>query len=141
MDRVFVREGTSDDDSAIMRLSELACNEQQRLRGSWVLPPGTTPDGKCITLVGGLGDTVFGTIRVREGVDGAWGVELLHVEEPARGVGIGDALLADAMARLSADGVGSLTASAQPGDRSLKNLFERHGLVARTILVSRNLRD
>lgn len=102
-------------------------------------PPGTTPDGDCLTFVGGLGDTVFGVIRVRRGVDGAWGIELLHVEEEARGVGIGDALLARAMTDLSAAGVRSLTASAQPGDRSLKNLFERHGLVARTILVGRDL--
>lgn len=139
MDTVFVRVATPTDSATIERLVELACAEHGRHRGSWVRPPGLTADGDSFTFVGGLGDTVFGVIRVRRGIDDIWGIESLHVEEPARGVGVGDALLSRAMAELSAVGGRSLTAAAQPGDRSLKNLFERHGLVARTILVGRDL--
>jgi hypothetical protein len=29
--------------------------------------------------------------------------------------------------------------SAMPGDRAMKNLFERHGLVAQTIIVGKKL--
>lgn len=139
MDGVFVRAASTGDESVIGRLSERACAEQERHRGSWVRPPETSTDGATITLVGGMGETTFGVLRVREGSDDVWGIELLHVEEVARGVGIGDALLIRAMAEVSARGARSLVASAQPGDRSLKNLFERHGLVARTILVGRDL--
>ena len=139
MNAVFVRVATSNDDTTIETLTGFACAEQERHRGSWVRPPRVLPDGDSMTYVGGLGDTVFGVVRVRQGTDDTWGIELLHVEEAARGVGIGDALLARVMLELVARGVRSLAASAQPGDRSLKNLFERHGLVARTILVGRDL--
>lgn len=92
-----------------------------------------------MTLVAGYGSTVFGAVRARRGLEGTWGVELLHVEEDARGVGIGDLLVLRLMSELSSLGARSLVAAAQPGDRALKNLFERHGLVARTILVGRDL--
>lgn len=139
MDALFVREAAVSDETVIGRLEVLACAEEKIHRGSWVRPAGPAADGSVLTYVGGLGESVFGVLRVRQSVDDVWAVELLHVEEAARGVGIGDALLSRVTADLARAGAVSLTASAQPGDRSLKNLFERHGLVARTILVGRDL--
>lgn len=139
MDALFVRVATIADVDVVECLEADACAEEKVHRGSWVRPPGTDSEGTSRTYVGGLGETIFGAIRVRQGDDNIWGVELLHVEQGARGVGIGDALLSRVLTDLAAEGAGSLTASAQPGDRSLKNLFERHGLVAQTILVGREL--
>lgn len=136
---VFVRMASDADNGAIEDLARRACEEQERHRGSWVRPPGVNPDGPTISIVGGLGSTVLGVVRAREGAGGNWGIELLHVEEAGRGVGIGDALVRRLMDELRERAARSLAASAQPGDRSLKNLFERHGLVARTILVGRDL--
>ena len=139
MSDLFVRTATRADDVFIDELARCACAEQDRHRGSWVRPPGVDPEGACLTLVAGFGSTVLGVVRAREGLEGTWGVELIHVDEEGRGVGIGDLLVIRLMSELSSFGARRLVASAQPGDRALKNLFERHGLVARTILVGRDL--
>lgn len=136
---VFVRIANESDRESIDELVDRAREEQKRHRGSWVRPPGVSPDGAILTLVGGLGQTVLGVISAREGIGRSWGIELLHVHEDGRGVGVGDALVLALMSELRARSAQSLTGAAQPGDRSLKNLFERHGLVARTILVGREL--
>lgn len=139
MSELFARVAIDADGATIEELARRACVEQGRHRGSWVRPAGVDPEGDSVTLVAGYGSTVFGAVRARRGLEGTWGVELLHVEEDARGVGIGDLLVLRLMSELSSLGARSLVAAAQPGDRALKNLFERHGLVARTILVGRDL--
>lgn len=63
----------------------------------------------------------------------------LYVEPEARGVGVGEgvlALLVDHATALGAIGIDSL---ALPGDRATKNFFEAFGLKARAIVVHRAL--
>ncbi len=63
----------------------------------------------------------------------------LFVLEPARGVGVGEALL-QAMLEFAGDnGCVGIDAVALPGDRVTKNFFESFGLVARSIEVFRSL--
>jgi hypothetical protein len=45
------------------------------------------------------------------------------------------ALISDLPSR----GVKEIEAQALPGDRGMKNLFERHGLIAQTIIVGKSL--
>ena len=66
-------------------------------------------------------------------------VDVLWVEPDAREVGIGEALV-DAAVDLAHDvGAIALEGLALPGQRELKNLFERFGLVARAIVVHKAL--
>ncbi|MEY4365730.1 MAG: hypothetical protein RLZZ305_1074 [Actinomycetota bacterium] len=89
-------------------------------------------------LVGEIDGTVCGTLGwVQDGT--VCSIVHVYVEPWARNVGVGDALM-DALLREAVRcGAAAVGASALPGDRSLKNLFERNGLVAREILVERVL--
>lgn len=58
------------------------------------------------------------------------------VEPGARGVGVGEALVAEVQAWASAAGAGRLDAFALPGDRETKSAFERAGLVTRALVLS-----
>lgn len=63
----------------------------------------------------------------------------LYVEEGARQLGIGEAILDLALAWAGAAGCIGIDAAALPGDRDTKNFFETAGLVARAIVVHRAL--
>ncbi|NBR93173.1 MAG: hypothetical protein EBT46_06835 [Actinobacteria bacterium] len=58
---------------------------------------------------------------------------------PARQVGVGDALVAAARATAVEHGCAWLDALALPGDRAIKNLYERNGLTARLLIASTRL--
>ena len=64
-------------------------------------------------------------------------VEQVYVTPQARELGFGDALLAAAWSRASDAGAAVLEGYALPGDRHTKNLYERAGITARLITVSR----
>ena len=66
-------------------------------------------------------------------------VHQLFVEEAARELGVGEALLDTAIGFARARGCFAIESLALPGDRDLKNLFERFGLVARAIVVHKDL--
>mgnify|MGYP006269574323 CR=1 FL=1 len=66
-------------------------------------------------------------------------VELVYVLEGARGVGVGDAFVEALLEATRASGGAWLDAVALPGDREMKSLFERGGLVAREITLRRSL--
>jgi hypothetical protein len=61
------------------------------------------------------------------------------VEPDARELGFGDEMLAAAMAWGRDGGAELVEGHALPGDRNLKNLYERAGVTARLITVSRRL--
>ena len=63
-------------------------------------------------------------------------VESVWVTPGAREVGFGDWLLEAALNAAIGAGSRLLEGTALPGDRDLKNLFERAGIVARAITVS-----
>lgn len=66
-------------------------------------------------------------------------IDQVFVAAEARGIGIGDSLLAEALQWATAAGAEYLEAVALPGDRDTKNLYERAGIVARSITVSTRL--
>lgn len=68
-------------------------------------------------------------------------VDRVYVVEGARELGCGDDLLAMAIERATAEGCALLEAIALPGDRDTKNLYERAGITARSITVSKRLSD
>jgi len=63
----------------------------------------------------------------------------VFVVPDAREIGLGDALVLHLLDELRGLGVSHVSAHALPGDRAMKNLFERHGLVAQTIVVGKSL--
>ena len=66
-------------------------------------------------------------------------VERVFVDENARELGFGDALLQQAIEHATNLGCVAIEGNALPGDRETKNLYERAGIVARKIIVSRPL--
>ena len=66
-------------------------------------------------------------------------VDRVFVVEQARQLGFGDALLAAAIERAMSNNCLVIEANALPGDRETKNLYERAGITARSIIVSRSL--
>lgn len=66
-------------------------------------------------------------------------VERVFVDENARELGFGDALLRHAIEHATNLGCVAIEGNALPGDRDTKNLYERAGIVARKIIVSRPL--
>jgi GNAT superfamily N-acetyltransferase len=63
----------------------------------------------------------------------------VYVTPEARLVGFGDALVELAIERARAFGCAWIEGEALPGDRDTKNLYERAGITARLIVVSRRL--
>ena len=66
-------------------------------------------------------------------------VDEIYVLPDWRELGFGDALLEAAMADAREAGCGLIEGEALPGDRETKNLYERAGVTARLIVVSRKL--
>lgn len=66
-------------------------------------------------------------------------VDQVYVTPDARELGFGDALLEAATDAARAAGAAVLEGHALPGDRETKNLYERAGITARLITVSRRL--
>lgn len=60
----------------------------------------------------------------------------VYVAPEARELGFGDELLAAAVAAARSRGAATLDGEALPGDRDVKNLYERAGIKARLIIVS-----
>jgi GNAT superfamily N-acetyltransferase len=68
-------------------------------------------------------------------------IDELYVEPDARSVGVGESLVESLLEWATSHRCVGIDAFALPGDRHVKNLFERSGLVARAILVHRRLRE
>jgi GNAT superfamily N-acetyltransferase len=85
-----------------------------------------------------IDDVVVGYL-VAPRADGIIRIDEVYVEPEAREVGFGDALLASAIEAGRHDGCTLVEGEALPGDRNTKNLYERAGITARLITVSRRL--
>lgn len=96
------------------------------------------------SFVATLDDVVVGYLVGQVDVDARgriYRVERVFVVEEARGLGCGDDLLAAAIDHAVARGCNYVEGTALPGDRDTKNLYERAGVTARSITVSRRLSD
>jgi ribosomal protein S18 acetylase RimI-like enzyme len=134
---VFVRDAQHIDAQIVLRHEQLSVQESAAYRGSIQLQQVTASR----TWVAGWGTTIFGSLTVGETTPRCWHITCVFVEQQAREMGIGDALVQHALSQIAQVNGSWVGAQAQPGDRSLKNLFERHGLVAQTITVGKSLID
>ena len=90
--------------------------------------------------VAAIDDVIVGYLQLRLPPPGGAGVVTqVFVLEDAREVGFGDELLAEAIAATVAAGGTVIESFALPGDRDTKNLYERAGVTARKIIVSKRL--
>jgi ribosomal protein S18 acetylase RimI-like enzyme len=138
MNSVFVRDADPHDQDVIDKHRRDSAEESSRYRGSVETPESVT---ELRTFVAGFNDTVFASLTVGKKGDAAWHICHVFVEPQAREVGIGDALVRHVLDVLTDVGAQWISAHALPGDRAMKNLFERHGLVAQTITVGRAIND
>jgi ribosomal protein S18 acetylase RimI-like enzyme len=135
---VFARSATSAELGLHQVFTLKSKNEASAYRGHMDFRPPPV-SSETIVVVGGAGESVFGFLSAYDAGAGRWFIDVLHVEAPAREVGIGNAMVQCVVQLLKDRGAKSVNAAALPGDRSTKNLFERHGLVAQMITVGKNL--
>jgi GNAT superfamily N-acetyltransferase len=94
--------------------------------------------------VGGFDDHALGVLLLdrRQIVDGPAiaRITFVFVEPEARHIGIGEALIDAAASWARAAGCTGLDGLALPGDRHVKNLYERSGMTARELTTFRELR-
>ena len=134
---IFVRPATTDDAAILLTHRELSRQEATQYRGS-VLKP-STGGLPGFTLVAGVGTTVMGSLVSALSETSTWSIEFVFVDAACREIGIGDALVIACLGELTQRNATWVQSSAMPGDRAMKNLFERHGLVAQTIIVGKKL--
>lgn len=139
MDQV-VRRATPTDISALDELEAEARHAVLSTRGGqrWceVVPArtGRWLEGDTVVFLAVLEHVPVGYLVLRCGE--VADVESVWVTPGAREVGFGDWLLEAALNAAIDAGSRLLEGTALPGDRDLKNLFERAGIVARAITVS-----
>lgn len=94
-------------------------------------------------LVGEIDGVVVGlavaTTRELSGRGRVMLIDRVHVVAEARGLGFGDALLAALVDAARDSGCGEIEGVALPGDRETKNMYERAGVTARSIVVAKRL--
>ena len=129
---VSVRRSTGADAEVLSVIESRAAVESQRYRGNL---DSTHPDSWAVAQMDG---TVVGAASFGDR-DGVRTVGIVHVLTDFRGIGTGDALVQWLMDDARGRGLRAVRATALPGDRQTKNLFERFGLVARAIQVERTL--
>lgn len=130
---ITVRRAVASDAGAIAALRSRSETEASRYRGHI-----DADHHAVVSVVALIADEVVGAVSFHD--DGSVRtVSFVHVHENARGVGVGDALMAWVLDDARNVGCSHIRSTALPGDRATKNLFERNGLVARAIQVESRL--
>ena len=98
----------------------------------------------CARVVAGTIDGVvvgYAAVHVEDLRDGTrlGVVDDIFVEEEARGVGLGEAMMVDLVAWCTDQGCFGMDAMALPGHRSTKNFFEESGFTARKLVMYHSL--
>ena len=132
---MFLREATVTDANIIESHRSAAALEAQNFRGTVQAP---TTSSSSLSYVAGYGNTVMASLVVSITATNAH-IDLVYVDPDAREVGLADALVQFLLRELRERAITYVAAQALPGDRSMKNLFERHGLIAQTIIVGKSL--
>jgi ribosomal protein S18 acetylase RimI-like enzyme len=141
---VTVRDAGSGDEEVITELVlELA-----RLEGeAGATTPQLAAEYLAFPLSGALLAELDGRVAglltwfVRPGLfhGGPWGcIDELIVRQQARGHGVGDALLAEAMRRFEAAGCREVSVSTMPDNEPAKALYRKHGMVDEGLLLERH---
>jgi GNAT superfamily N-acetyltransferase len=149
-----VSAATRDDVDRIASLVGTAIDELSPMRGGGVWsarearrPPfaeqlrAEIDDPTRRVVVGTIDGTIvgYGSARVEALPDGRrlGVIDDIFVEEGARAVGVGEAMLLDLIGWLERQGVIGIDAMALPGHRATKNFFEEAGFTARQLVMHR----
>ena len=152
------REALDDDIERIADLARTAIAELEPMRGGRVwrdrearpepLEAGLRELLKldtALVLAGTFDDVVVGyaVVRVEEMPSGdhLGVVDDIFVEDGARGVGVGEAMMDEMVAWCVARGCVGMDAMALPGARQTKNFFEELGFTARKLVLHHSLRE
>ncbi len=153
--KVAARRATVDDVDELERLYRLLAEEMTPLSHMWPLADGlaeplrdslatVVADAESVVVIGEVDDVPFGFLVARiEGMLPQAGgrqigsIRLVFVHQPAREVGVGEAMLGFALEELRSAGVSTFDAHVLPGHRLVKNFFEAGGFKARSIVMSR----
>ena len=155
---VSARSAADVDLPELVRLAEQFATEVEAERGGWLWlrndPARGEPeqtlrsaiaDPRAIVLVGLIDDVSLGYIvaRLHPMRDDQMIAVIsdILVEEPARGVGVGAALIEKVLIWAKERECVGVDATALPGMRSTKNFFEAWGFTARALIVHRSLRE
>lgn len=153
---VASRPATAEDLDELTRMYRLLEAEQAALRPLWPLADGVDEpivvsfkeilaDMESVLLVGTIDDVPLGFLwaRPEDLLAQANGervgvIRLIFTEEPARGVGVANAMITSALDRLRGTGLRYFDARVSPGHRLAKNFFEANGFKARLIFMHRD---
>lgn len=131
----FVRTAVDTDAPTIAAHRSASLTESELYRGH---VRNLSTSGSELSLVAGFGTSVMASLIAY--VDGNRAViQHVFVVPESREVGLGDLLIQTLITDLRTKGVQLIEGQALPGDRGMKNLFERHGLIAQTIIVGKSL--
>jgi GNAT superfamily N-acetyltransferase len=148
------RPALADDLDAVRQLLVATLAGTRIMRGGAALMGDQTPedlvtrwtagDDDVALFVGEFQRAVVGVAAAstftRDGATGLTGrIECCYVEEEARGVGVGSALMEAMVTWCAGRGCGDIDALALPGDRSSKQRLEAAGFVARLLTLNRQL--
>jgi len=112
---------------------------EQPAQDDWM--PALLDPGRQV-FVATIDDVVLGYLELAlpsGDAGGTWVVRQVYVDPGARELGLGDGLLAAAIDEARAGGGSAIESWALPGDRETKNLFERAGVTARKLVVTKRL--
>ena len=150
--QIFSRPATEKDVNVLALLESEARNSLNQFRGSDRLASEVRQIGNrwseelnndtVFVLAGGIDSTVMGYLVARTSEKAGnqiATIEQVFVTHDARNLGVGDALVSSTLTWARERKLNALDALALPGDRETKNLYERSGLVARLITVTKKL--
>ena len=146
----FVRQAFSDDVEELQRFEVEARSQLELFRGGLRLAnelPIVGPlwadrinSPRWIVFVAGFDEVAMGYMCIDYGAQrDAPLIEAVYVTADARELGLGDAMVSAAIEECARRGAYAIDAYALPGDRETKNLFERSGLTARLLIVTKTL--
>jgi GNAT superfamily N-acetyltransferase len=151
-----VRPATENDLSRVAELARAAIAELTPMRGGGVWAArearfepveeslrASLADDRTRMVVGTIDEFPVGYAAVHLETlndDSTLGVvDDIFVEEGAREVGVGEAMMGDLVAWCAARGCSGIDAMALPGHRSAKNFFEESGFTARKLVMHHRL--
>ena len=141
-----VRPARAGDRDAVLALDAALASAVVDQRGGrgWLSehPPIEFDPGSGLVWVGVVDDVPVGFLAARCSSDSRgliMTVDRVFVDQHARDLGFGDDLLEACVNEARNRGCQAVEAVALPGDRDTKNLYERAGITARSIILSREL--
>lgn len=146
----FVRRAHQNDADALRFLESEASTQLTQFRGGERLGNELPPVGEqwveridssdWLVLVAGFENVPLGYLCANMATASSVPlIERVYVTTDVRQLGLGDGLVNAAIETSRQNGAVAIDAFALPGDRETKNLFERSGLTARLLIVTKRL--